>query len=74
MSDWLGRFKIAIINDDADQIEALADEFNEHSLRSLGDIREAQALLLSAVEVLQNKKDSIEKELQKANKAKKYMI
>lgn len=74
MSSWLGRFKLAIINDDADAIEALADEFNENSVSGIDDLREAQALLSSAIKVLEDKKSQLDKELKKANKVKNYMF
>lgn len=72
--DWLSRFKLAIINDDAEAIISLADEFNEYSVRGIDDLREAQALLSEAVSVLENKKSKIETELKKANKVKQYMF
>lgn len=43
--DWLSRFKLAIVNDDAEAIMALADEFDEKSVDGVDDLREAQALL-----------------------------
>ncbi|BCX79832.1 hypothetical protein [Campylobacter sp. 19-13652] len=72
--DWLSRFKLAIVNDNAEAIEALADEFNENSVDGVDDLREAQALLSEAVIVLENKKSKIEIELKKANKVRNYMF
>lgn len=72
--DWLSRFKLAIVNDDAEAIMALADEFDEKSVDGVDDLREAQALLSQAVAVLESKKSKIEIDLKKANKVKKYMF
>lgn len=69
---WLDELKIAVANDDAEAIAALAGEAPS-KFDSLEDALQAQELLAAAINLIQENKAKLGKELEKLKNVKKYM-
>lgn len=69
---WLDELKIAVANDDAEAIAALANEAPS-KFDSLEDALQAQELLGAAINLIQENKVKLGKELEKLKNVKKYM-
>lgn len=69
---WLDELKIAVANDDAEAIAALANEAPS-KFDSLEDALQAQELLGAAIKLIQENKAKLGKELEKLKNVKKYM-
>ena len=69
---WLDELKIAVTNDDAEAIAALADE-TPSKFGSLEDALQAQELLSAAINLIQKNKTELGKELEKLKNVKKYI-
>ena len=69
---WLDDLKIAVANDDAEAIAALANEAPS-KFDSLEDALQAKELLGAAIHLIQENKAKLGKELEKLKNVKKYM-
>jgi len=69
---WLDELKIAVANDDAETIAALANE-TPSKFDSLEDALQAKELLGAAINLIQENKAKLGKELEKLKNVKKYM-
>ena len=69
---WLDELKIAVANDDAEAIAALTNEVPS-KFDSLEDALQAQELLAAAINLIQENKAKLGKELEKRKNVKKYM-
>ena len=69
---WLDELKIAVANDDAEAIAALAGEAPS-KFDSLEDALQAKELLGAAINLIQENKAKLGKELEKLKNVKKYM-
>ena len=69
---WLDDLKIAVANDDAEAIAALANE-TPSNFDSLEDALQAKELLGAAINLIQENKAKLGKELEKLKNVKKYM-
>ena len=69
---WLDDLKIAVANDDAEAIAALANEAPS-KFDSLEDALQAKELLGTAINLIQENKAKLGKELDKLKNVKKYM-
>lgn len=69
---WLDELKIAVANDDAEAIAALTNEVPS-KFDSLEDALQAQELLAAAINLIQENKAKLGKELEKLKNVKKYM-
>lgn len=69
---WLDELKIAVANDDAEAIAALANEA-PGKFDSLEDALQAKELLGAAIKLIQENKAKLGKELEKLKNVKKYM-
>ena len=69
---WLDELKIAVANDDAEAIAALANE-TPGKFDSLEDALQAKELLGTAINLIQENKAKLGKELEKLKNVKKYM-
>ena len=69
---WLDELKIAVANDDAEAIAALANE-TPSKFDSLEDALQAKELLGAAKKMIQENKAKLGKELEKLKNVKKYM-
>lgn len=74
MADWLAKFKLAIINEDADAICDLVASFDNKSVSGVQNLREAQGLLSSAAGVLKKRQNELKSKMQNSNKLKQYMF
>ena len=69
---WLDELKIAVANDDAEAIAALADE-TPSKFDSPEEALQAQELLGAAINLIQKNKNELGKELEKLKNVKKYI-
>ncbi|WP_122867694.1 hypothetical protein [Campylobacter showae] len=69
---WLDELKIAVANDDAEAIAALAGE-TPSKFDSLDDALQAQELLGAAINLIQKNRTELGKELEKLKNVKKYI-
>ena len=69
---WLDEFKIAVANDDAEAIAALAGEVPS-KFDSLEDALQAKELLGAALNLIQKNRAELGKELEKLKNVKKYI-
>ncbi len=69
---WLDELKIAVANDDAEAIAALANE-TPSKFNSIEDALQAKELLGAAINLIQENKAKLGKELEKLKNVKKYM-
>ena len=69
---WLDELKIAVANDDAEAIAALANEA-PGEFDSLEDALQAQELLAAAINLIQKNRTELGKELEKLKNVKKYI-
>lgn len=77
MSDpsWVTKFKLAVANEDLQAIEELADSFKDSNLENenLEVKLEARALIQTATMIITQKKEKLDLEFKKLQKAKKYV-
>ena len=69
---WLDEFKIAVANDDAEAIAALAGEV-PGKFDSLEDALQAKERLGAALNLIQKNRTELGKELEKLKNVKKYI-
>ena len=69
---WLDELKIAVANDDAEAIAALAGE-TPSKFDSLEDALQAQELLGAAINLIQKNRTELGKELETLTNVKKYI-
>ena len=69
---WLDELKIAVASNDAETIAALADE-TPSKFNSIEDALQAKELLGAAINLIQENKAKLGKELEKLKNVKKYM-
>lgn len=69
---WLDELKIAVLNEDAQAIEALASEV-PGKFDNLDEALQAQELLGAALNLIQKNRAELGKELEKLKNVKKYM-
>lgn len=70
MKQWLNDFKIAIIEENIDEIERLLDE--DIKSNDMDTLIQAKALIDEAFELLKNKKDILAPKIQKLKNAKRF--
>ncbi|KEA46517.1 hypothetical protein CR66_01335 [Campylobacter mucosalis] len=71
-SEWLKNFKLAIINEDLEQIQKSIENFNIQNFKA-DEAIEAQALIQSALELFKNASSRIQSEIIKLKNVKHYI-
>lgn len=66
---WTSEFKLALINEDIASLEKLLDSIDYKEV----DLNEAKALTQEAIKLISKKKDAQATEIQKIQKARKYI-
>jgi len=69
---WLEEFKIALVNEDIEAIEALADKVPAE-FKNTEEALQAQTLVGEAINLIQKSKADLSKEFEKLKKVKKYI-
>ncbi|MCR4941288.1 MAG: hypothetical protein K5978_00660 [Campylobacter sp.] len=69
---WLNDFKLAVINEDIDKLDALIANFHEQKFTT-DEAIEAQALTKSAIEVYKKHTKYIKSEMQKLQNVRRYI-
>ena len=69
---WLEEFKIALVNEDIEAIEALADKVPAE-FKNIEETLQAQTLVGEAINLIQKSKADLSKEFEKLKNVKKYI-
>lgn len=69
---WLEEFKIALVNEDIEAIEALADKVPAE-FKNIEEALQAQTLIGEAINLIQKSKADLSKEFEKLKNVKKYI-
>jgi hypothetical protein len=69
---WLEEFKIALVNEDIEAIEALADKVPAE-FKNIEEALQAQTLVGEAINLIQKSKADLSKEFEKLKNVKKYI-
>jgi hypothetical protein len=69
---WLEEFKIALVNEDIEAIEALADKVPAE-FKNIEEALQAQTLVGEAINLIQKSKAALSKEFEKLKNVKKYI-
>lgn len=69
---WLEEFKIALVNEDIEAIEALADKVPAE-FKNIEEALQAQTLVGEAINLIQKSKANLSKEFEKLKNVKKYI-
>ena len=69
---WLEEFKIALVNEDIEAIEALADKVPA-DFKNIEEALQAQTLVGEAINLIQKSKADLSKEFEKLKNVKKYI-
>lgn len=74
MQSWLSRLKLAVAESNITELEILCNEFDNKLLESLNldEKIQAQALLGTTLEILENKKKDVNNKIKNLGKTKKY--
>lgn len=74
MQSWLSRLKLAVAESNITELEILCNEFDDKLLESLNldEKIQAQALLGTTLEILENKKKDVNNKIKNLGKTKKY--
>lgn len=74
MQSWLSRLKLAVAESNITELEILCNEFDTKLLESLNldEKIQAQALLGTTLEILENKKKDVNNKIKNLGKTKKY--
>lgn len=69
---WLEEFKIALVNENIEAIEALADKVPAE-FKNIEEALQAQTLVGEAINLIQKSKADLSKEFEKLKNVKKYI-
>lgn len=69
---WLEEFKIALVNEDIEAIEVLADKVPAE-FKNIEEALQAQTLVGEAINLIQKSKADLSKEFEKLKNVKKYI-
>lgn len=69
---WLEEFKIALVNEDIEAIDALADKVPAE-FKNIEEALQAQTLVGEAINLIQKSKADLSKEFEKLKNVKKYI-